>query len=359
MSGRDAPARVTDDTMQRENRELLASARQFSMRVLAASYQLGSYLTEAEAGEQDPDRLLRLYRVDHANTRIRRHAENLQVVTGLRIDDADRQVTSLLDVVRAAASAIEHYPRVQAGRVADLAVVEFAADDTIRILTELLDNATRFSPPSSAVTVSAHLLEGGQILMRVEDAGVGVDPARLPSLNAMMAGAAAPVVGEIPAAHVGGLVVVARLAIDQRLRVQLTPRQPGGMTATVLIPGHLLCEIPNPLTRPVEPVGRLRAVPALRPETVRATAAVATSGPTTIRFEPSGDGLAPRHRHSDVSGLPLRVPASLRERSGTPTPARPVPAVVVRRDWLDEAGDFEAGIADARTDHPTTIQGRA
>ncbi|KAB1903476.1 sensor histidine kinase KdpD, partial [Micromonospora sp. AMSO31t] len=161
---------------------------QFALRILAAAYQMGTHLEAVEADEQDPERLERLYRIDHANTRIRRHAENLQVLLGRRVEDADPQTVPLVDVVRAAASAVEHYPRIRVGHVVELAVVEFAADDVIRVLTELLDNATRFSPPTAAVTVSAFVTEDGGVLLRVEDAGVGLHPDHLVQLNSLLSG---------------------------------------------------------------------------------------------------------------------------------------------------------------------------
>jgi hypothetical protein len=217
---------------------------QFAMRVLAAAYQMSSHLEAVEAGEHDPDRLEQLYRIDHANTRIRRQAENLQVLAGRRIEDADRQVTSLLDVVRAATSAVEHYPRVHIGRIAELAVVEFAADDVIRVLTELLDNAARFSPPTSSVLVSAHLTELGNVLLRVEDAGIGLPPQRLAALNEMFDAEHPARLDGSPESHLG-LMVVQRLALTHRIWVRLNGRQPAGTTATVLIPQELVCEIPR------------------------------------------------------------------------------------------------------------------
>src|SRR5207302_1233347 len=60
-------------------------ARQFALRVLSLVYEAGSHLGEVERAEQDPDQLQRLYRTDHAITRVRRWAENLQVLAGVRI----------------------------------------------------------------------------------------------------------------------------------------------------------------------------------------------------------------------------------------------------------------------------------
>ncbi|MET8908831.1 ATP-binding protein [Micromonospora sp. NPDC004551] len=328
---------------------------QFALRILAAAYQMGSHLEAVEADEQDPDRLERLYRIDHANTRIRRHAENLQVLLGRRVEDADPQTVPLVDVVRAAASAVEHYPRIRVGHVVELAVVEFAADDVIRVLTELLDNATRFSPPTAAVTVSAFVTEDGGVLLRIEDAGVGLHPDHLAQLNALLSGRPATPVTLDPAAHLG-LAVVAHLAVAHQLRVALTTRPPGGTTATVAVPGALLCEIPAP-----EPAAAAPAPPPAWPPARRGTDPWSTpmaaprdgANTPTLRLTtldgPAGD--AP-----DTPGLPRRVPGSVRDQVPAPrTPADPG-AGSPPEDWPDETAAFAAGVSDART--PTYREGR-
>jgi hypothetical protein len=343
-----------------------AICEQFALRILAAAYQMGSHLEAAETDEQDPDRLEKLYRIDHANTRLRRQAENLQVLVGRQVDDADRQVTPLLDVARASASAIEHYPRVHIGQMVDLAVVEFAADDIIRVLTELLDNATRFSPPTSTVIVSAYLTERGSVLVRVEDAGVGIPPTQLPLLNAVLSGNAAPPLGANPAAHLG-LIVVRRLALAHRLRVQLTSRQSGGTTATVLIPDGLICEIPLAARSAPAPAA---ASPARVTRTTHRPVAPGAAHPRAgapgqvshlmlVDDRPPAGHQPRRNAGAAGNGLPRRVPTSLRGESphgaggtGEP-PGQREPAVsahpeVHRQAWPDETADFAAGISDAR-----------
>ncbi|SDZ39984.1 Histidine kinase-, DNA gyrase B-, and HSP90-like ATPase [Micromonospora pattaloongensis] len=377
-----------------------AISEQFALRIMAAAYQMGGQLEAAEADERDPDRLEKLYRIDHANTRVRRQAENLQVLTGRKVEDAGAQVTALLDVVRASSSAIEYYQRVQLGRIAELAVVAFAADDVIRVITELLDNATRFSPPTARVIVSAHLTERGSILLRIEDTGVGIRPDQLRELNTMLAAdSPAPLRAE-PALQLG-LAVVQRLALAHRMRVQLTSREPGGTTATVLIPEWLLCEIPQVPTagRPAPPAmpvsgpppaqrppfvvyqgGAEPAVPAPRHAERRSGGAHAAGAPVArptgaaTHAAPSPHSAPPVAPHSapatangvpvvgsdtaalpavapraTATGLPVRVPASL--RGDDPAPPAPTPSFGEpsgdRERWADETADFAAGISDA------------
>jgi hypothetical protein len=358
-----------------------ALCEQFALRILAAAYQTGGQLAAVEADEQDPARLAQFYRIDHANTRIRRQAENLLVLAGRSVDDAGRQVTSLLDVVRAATSAIEHYPRVRLGVIAHLAVVDFAADDVIRVLTEVLDNAARFSPPTAPVTVSAHLTELGSVLVRVEDSGLGFTPRRLASVNAMLASTAPVAVADAGATRLG-LLVVQRLAAAHQIGVRLTARPGGGTTATALLPAGLLCEIPTGPEAPMHalppgqfPSPQLPRQPSLPPGPLRAgqvTAGQGSGGPADFRAAsadprtaPGGpaserDGTGPLgERNGGVAppsgpgttrhGLPRREPASLR---GDPPPRPPsLPGPVAGSDqlaWPEETIDFAAGFQDGR-----------
>lgn len=336
-----------------------AICEQFALRIMAAAYQMGSQVEAMEADEQDPDRLERLYRIDHANTRVRRQAENLQVLAGRQVEDSQRQVTSLLDVIRAAASAIDYYQRICIGRIADLAVVEFAADDVIRVLTELLDNAARFSPPNSNVVVSAHITELGSVLLRVEDAGVGVNSDELPLLNAQLAGDAPLTLPGAPAARLG-LVVVQRLAALHQMRVHLSARPSGGTTATVLIPERLLCEIPaaspeapaSPLAgqHRTIPSGPHRPVPRSRrghAASYRGSAAV--QGGYLMLVDPpltaAVAGEEPR-----VGGLPRRESASIRGGAASSSAVEAVAEPPTDRlPWSDEVADFAAGVGDAQS----------
>jgi hypothetical protein len=252
--------------------------------------------------------------------------------------------------------------------------VEFAADDVIRVLTELLDNATRFSPPTSNVIVSAYITEHGSVLLRVEDSGVGVKSDQLPVLNAMLAGSAPPVLDGNPASHLG-LVVVQRLAFAHHLRVHLTNRHSGGTTATMLIPDALLCEVAPaaPMGSPPAPIrnpSRVAAPAHRRPEPgspYQGSAQVPASRLMLVNGQPDEDGdRTARRDTSNGSGLPRRVRESLRGDSahspGTVRPLQPAipgsrtspeshpsPEPGADRDaWPDETADFAAGISDAQ-----------
>ncbi|WP_424188027.1 sensor histidine kinase [Actinokineospora sp. G85] len=309
-------------------------------------------LEQMEAEEQDPDALAQLYRLDHLATRLRRNAENLRVLAGQDAGAAADDTASLVDVIRAAISAIEQYQRVEVGRVAQLAVVGLASDDVSRLLTELLDNATTQSPPSSAVTVSAHITENGSILLRVEDAGIGLPAERMAELNAELT--AAPALDSAAIEHMG-LAVVRRLADKHGVRVWLGRRSPHGTTASVLLPADLVREAPPvsfartaPAPRATSPAPRTPA-PAPRAHVPSRPNAKAQQRPA-----PGGDGGV------TLSGLPRRVPTSLRGGAARAAPQAERREPDGGEQFFADLADFGAGEqaardalpANGREDHP-------
>ncbi|MFD2422763.1 sensor histidine kinase, partial [Amycolatopsis pigmentata] len=201
-----------------------------------------SELEGMEAREEDGARLAALYRLDHLAARLRRNAENLRVLAGHEASDVVGQTLSVVDVVRAAMSSIDQYSRVTIGRVVGLGVVGFAAEDVGRVVAELLDNATKWSSPSSVVRVSGHLTEQGSVLVRVEDEGIGLPSERLARLNERLAGS--PVLDDESVRHMG-LAVVRRLTARHGMRAWLDRRVPQGTTASVLLPAALVTEVPE------------------------------------------------------------------------------------------------------------------
>ncbi|MEU3789236.1 nitrate- and nitrite sensing domain-containing protein [Streptomyces fructofermentans] len=200
-----------------------------------------------EEREQDPDRLATLFRLDHFATVMRRHSENLLVLAGAEHGHQHRDPVPLVDVVRASVSEIERYERVRIAALPPHAhIAGFAADDISHLVAELLENASSFSPPDIPVEVSGWLLESGEVMLSVQDEGIGMTGERLAQLNARLAefdpeDAYDQESGE----GLGlGLYVVARLAHRHGVRVQLREQKQGGITAVVVLPRTLLAAAP-------------------------------------------------------------------------------------------------------------------
>ncbi len=317
-----------------------------AMRDLNLVDSLLAQLEGMEANEADPDALARLYQLDHLAARLRRNAENLRVLAGHDAGSSARAALSLVDVMRAAMSSIEQYPRIVIGRVVALAVVDFAADDLSRLLAELLDNATSHSPPTSKVTVSAHLTEQTSVLLRIEDAGIGLAEDRLEVLNARLS--ADPKLDSGAIEHMG-LAVVRRLARQHDIRVRLEKRTTHGTTASVLLPEKLMCELP---VTPWFADRSTRKLPRPTPVPVRSEARPLPSPrpPSEWTEQESASSASGRTRN----GLPRRVPQSIREFAASAsivhnTPGGPDSDLSHGREQLmTDLGDFSEGEQTAR-----------
>ncbi|MGW4432158.1 nitrate- and nitrite sensing domain-containing protein [Streptomyces tendae] len=210
-----------------------------------------------EEREQDPDRLATLFKLDHFATVMRRHSENLLVLAGTEHVQHSASPVPLVDVVRAAVSEIERYERVRIAALPPHAhVAGFAADDLSHLLAELMENATSFSPPDLPVEVSGWLLENGEVMLSVQDEGIGMATERLQRLNARLTDfdPDAPFDQEGEDGLGLGLYVVARLAHRHGARVRLREQKQGGVAAVVVLPSPLLAAAPPAALAPTVPV---------------------------------------------------------------------------------------------------------
>src|SRR5689334_22111376 len=131
-------------------------------------------LDHAEADEADPDRLAQLFDFDHLATRMRHANDSLLVLAGSDASRAREHPIALLDLLRAGQSQIEQYKRIEYGRVdSDVAIAPHAIDAVVHVLAELLDNATRYSPPEHPVLVDGRRTGDGATV-EITDNGIGV-----------------------------------------------------------------------------------------------------------------------------------------------------------------------------------------
>ncbi|OIK06188.1 sensor histidine kinase [Streptomyces monashensis] len=317
-----------------------------------------------ERGETDPALLERLYSIDHIAVRLRRNADSLMLLAGIREGGLDGEPTALSNVVRAALGQIEGYQRVRLYAASDALAEPDVIGDLTLMLAELLENAVSFSPEGSPVEVTVRTgAEGTHVV--ITDHGLGMSTERLAEENARLIRRERL---DLVPTKVLGLFVVGALARRWEIAVELTRTPGGGVTAEVTLPTSLL--------RPASPVAG--AV------TVRPTPAGAVSGPerskSTVRptesaQEPSSAGS--RNAADGTDPLPRRLPrrepepsperapagsrplrrrvrgATLHTTAGAaqslPRPARPRDAEA-ERDALEE---FEAAVERAHRDSDT------
>ncbi|MGW7463110.1 nitrate- and nitrite sensing domain-containing protein [Streptomyces xantholiticus] len=214
-----------------------------SLRTLGLVERQLGVIEKLEEREQDPERLATLFKLDHMATVMRRHSENLLVLAGTEHGHGHVGPVPLVDVLRAAVSEIERYERVVIQSLPPHAqVAGFAADDLSHLVAELLENATSFSPPDAQVELSGWLLESGEVMLSVQDAGIGMTAGRIAEINARLEDPES-YEAEPPAGREGeglGLRVAGLLAARLGVRIQLREHKQGGITAVVVVPGALL-----------------------------------------------------------------------------------------------------------------------
>ncbi|MFE4670539.1 nitrate- and nitrite sensing domain-containing protein [Streptomyces sp. NPDC056716] len=223
-----------------------------SLRTLGLVERQLTVIEGLEDREDDPDRLATLFKLDHFATVMRRHSENLLVLAGTEHVQHSAGPVPLVDVVRAAVSEIERYDRIRIAALPPHAhVAGFAADDLSHLLAELMENATAFSPPEVPVEVSGWLLESGEVMLSVQDEGIGMTEERMVRLNTRLSefDPDSPYEQEGDDGLGLGLYVVARLAHRHQVRVQLREQKQGGIAVVVVLPRTLLAD-PRPAAVP-------------------------------------------------------------------------------------------------------------
>jgi signal transduction histidine kinase len=325
-------------------------------------------LDKIERGEEDPKRLAQLFQLDHLATRMRRNDENLLVLAGADSSAPRREDALLVDALRAAQSEVEQYDRIEFGTVdTDVSVAAHAVNDVVRLVAELLDNATRFSPPNAAVVADARRVRD-YVLIQIEDRGLGMSDEQLAALNARLA---EPPSVDVAAFRMMGLAVVSRLASRYQIRVELRHNPEGGTVAQISLPASILI-LPRvrqrePLmARPRQPLP-LETAPAAAnrsawpsspaPALTARTSTLTEPAPADSQWQLTPPMVAPqpaapaRPRNDDTTELPIfremeavwfrtRGQRSTPDAWSMPTAGYPPPPVVSVASPVSGAGGF-------------------
>ena len=264
-------------------------------------------LDQLEAEEQDTEVLQHLYLLDHLATRMRRNAESLLILAGSESGPRRSKPIEVVDVVRAALSEVEDYERIELGSLAAATLHGPSGSDVAHLVAELLENATQFSPPDSAVRVDGAMTAGTYQIV-ITDHGVGMRQEQLDELNEVLRD---PPVTGLALGRALGCLVAARLAARHGITVRLRSTEGEGVAAYVILPQHLL----------VEEQGEARPTPAPPPV---AAAPVPEADPDEASV--LAERHAPPARLSDA--LPARSEfdagiQALLDREGEPTLVEP------------------------------------
>ena len=267
------------------------------------------FISSLEQGERNPEALDNLFRLDHLTTRMRRNAQSLLVLAGAEPIRLWAPAVAVGDVVRAALSEVENYGQVELADLGDIGVQGQVASEVAHLLAELLENATSFSPPTTAVTVVGRAVPDGHQLA-IFDYGLGMTAEELADANRRLNQVSS---FDRESNKMLGFQVVARLAARHDIKVMLTTTPGGsGVTAIVRLPKSILEVVGAPGNTAVPVVD----VPAMAqrlseplPLTVSAASAPAMQQrPTEMTDEALWEAMkAPEGQPATVAAAPLAV----------------------------------------------------
>ncbi|MFE4593841.1 sensor histidine kinase [Streptomyces laurentii] len=263
----------------------------------------------------------------------------------------------LLSVVRGGVGRIKEFQRVELRRLPELGVDGRLVDHLTLLIAHLLDNATRYSPPTEPVVVSGKEVPNG-VGIEIQDSGKGLSEEKKREVEHALAGSA-------PGAGLGGisedanigLRVVGKIARRYGIRVTFADSAWLGTSVVLVVPYKYF----SPLAAPVAP--NAPATPAAPAASAMATVSFPTipeaEAPASVPSEDApeappavGDaagttpgGLPRRRRRSDASSA-ATTPSEQADRAT-------VDAVPSDASFAGLAA-FAAAGRDARTSAPVS-----
>lgn len=255
-------------------------------------------------GDADSGILGDLMHLDHSTAQSGRIADSIAILTGARSGRRWSRAIGIESILRGAMARIGAYRRVRLHNVPRQAIAGFAAEGVIHALAELLDNAAKFSPPTSEVHVHVEEVQAG-IAVMIEDSGLVMGEEALRRAREAVSDDAD--ITTISGSRLG-LSVVGRIARRYDLSVSFRSSSRGGTAAVLLLPNKIVKPLP---AAPAPAAGGEPAAGA-----VPAPAAPAPAGP-----EPA----LPRDGAADTGGLPQRrrgrTLAAVQQQTAAPEPA--------------------------------------
>lgn len=316
-------------------------------RVQAIVHQQAKELREMEEDHgRSPEVFDDLLRIDHGTALIGRLADSISVLGGGRPGRQWPNPVTLYSVLRGAMSRILEYRRIELHSIAKVNIKGTDVEPVIHAAAELLDNATRYSPPQTKVHVTAVEVQTG-VAIEIEDGGVSLNEESRDRIERMVEAAKAGVdlqeLGESPRL---GLAVVGRLCTAYKMQVSLRASAYGGVRAVLVVPSDMMTTDPAPglahgigatsIPRPGEDAveGPKRAPKKRRPTSPRIPASVPMEDEVPEVTEWTPNGLPQRRSRVKIPlsrRIAEQVAAERAEQEGgsvwsTPRPAVPEPA---------------------------------
>ncbi|MFQ6326772.1 MULTISPECIES: ATP-binding protein [unclassified Nocardia] len=215
-----------------------AAVRSFGTSVVSLGADVSQVVSAALREHRDDEVYATLTRIDHTVQQMLRQAQSYVIVCG-GLPGRRWPAQALTDVVGGATGRVRDYLRVRPTQL-DRIVISRAVEPLVHTLATLLDNALRYSPPTSYVDVSFQEGHHG-VTVIVDDAGVRMNPEQMEEARQVLAHERPVDIHQLGPSPKVGFPGIAALARRYGFTVYIDgPNVYGGMRAMVYIPEALL-----------------------------------------------------------------------------------------------------------------------
>ncbi|WP_435590724.1 ATP-binding protein [Nocardia sp. bgisy118] len=214
------------------------AVRSFGTSVVSLGADASQVVSAALRAHRNDDVYATLTRIDHTVQQMIRQAQSYVIVCG-GLPGRRWPAQSLTDVVGGATGRVRDYLRVRTTQL-DRVVVSRAVEPLVHTLATLLDNALRYSPPTSFVDISFQEGHHG-VTVIIDDAGVRMNAEQMEEARQVLASERPVDIHQLGPSPKVGFPGVAALARRYGFTVYIDgPNAYGGMRAMVYIPEALL-----------------------------------------------------------------------------------------------------------------------
>lgn len=215
-----------------------AAVRSFGTSVVSLGADVSQVVSTALREHRGDDVYETLTRIDHTVQQMIRQAQSYVIVCG-GLPGRRWPPQLLTDLVGGATGRVRDYLRVRTNQL-DRVVMSRAVEPLVHTLATLLDNALRYSPPTSYVDVSFQEGHHG-VTVIIDDAGVRMNSEQMEDSRQVLANERPVDIHQLGPTPKVGFPGVAALARRYGFTVYIDgPNAYGGMRAMVYIPEALL-----------------------------------------------------------------------------------------------------------------------
>ncbi|MFD4352437.1 sensor histidine kinase [Nocardia sp. NPDC058518] len=214
------------------------AVRAFGTTVVSLGADVGQVVSNALRENRNDEVYATLTRIDHTVQQMIRQAQAYVIVSGGLPGRRWPQQT-VGDVVGGATGRVRDYLRVRTGNC-ELVVMSRAVEPLVHTVATLLDNALRYSPPSSFVDISYQQGHHG-VTVIIDDAGVRMSREQMEEARQVLSGERVVDINALGPSPRVGFPGVAALARRYGFAAYVDgPNIYGGTRAMVFVPAALL-----------------------------------------------------------------------------------------------------------------------